>query len=309
MKRLVLFLFLFPMSTFFCYSQQVNTLNVYDWNTIRGSGFYESFGAHSLNAPGSADWYWGINVGHTLNNVLDSYHYNGQIAFAVNYYASSIPVMHIRSTTDLGQGLWAKVLHDLGDQTINGNLTVKNPSSYPFGINLDTDTPSHWVREFNFTHNKEKNMFSLGTYADDDQLIYGYLGGGETNNANYQSPWMVFRPFGYIGIGTRDPQSKLDVRGKIIAHEVEVKIQSGADFVFQPDYRLPPLSEVEAFIQQNKHLPEIPSEKQMQTEGLNVNEMQIKLLQKVEELTLYVIDLKKENEKLQSRIETLEQKN
>ncbi|WP_255498689.1 hypothetical protein [Dysgonomonas sp. ZJ709] len=107
---------------------------------------------------------------------------------------------------------------------------------------------------------------------------------------------------GNIGIGTESPQAKLDVRGKIIADEVQIKVNTGADFVFQPDYNLKPLSEVEQFVKTNKHLPEIPSEKQMIEEGLNVNEMQIKLLQKIEELTLYVIEQDKKIEKLQEQI-------
>jgi len=107
-----------------------------------------------------------------------------------------------------------------------------------------------------------------------------------------------------IGILTDNPQSELDVRGKIIASEVEIKVlpTGGADFVFQPDYNLMPLSQVESFVKENQHLPEIPSEQEMIENGLNVNEMQIKLLQKIEELTLYVIEQEKKNEKLQEQI-------
>ena len=70
--------------------------------------------------------------------------------------------------------------------------------------------------------------------------------------------------------------------------------------MFEEDYNLPKLTEVEEFIRANRHLPEIPSARQMQEEGLDIGEMQIKLLQKIEELTLYVIDLKKENEEMQN---------
>lgn len=114
---------------------------------------------------------------------------------------------------------------------------------------------------------------------------------------------------GNIGIGTENPKAKLDVRGKIIADEVEIKVNKGADFVFEPDYNLKSLSEVEAFVKKNKHLPEVPSEKQMQEEGINVNDMQIKLLQKIEELTLYLIQQEKLLLEQSEQIESLEKKN
>jgi len=80
----------------------------------------------------------------------------------------------------------------------------------------------------------------------------------------------------------------LDVAGDVRANEIVVNA-TGADFVFDPSYRLYPLSGLEKYIEDNHHLPEIASAKQMQADGLNVGENQVKLLQKVEELTLYTI--------------------
>lgn len=98
----------------------------------------------------------------------------------------------------------------------------------------------------------------------------------------------------------------LDVAGTIRAKEVKVEINAGADHVFNHKYDLKPLSDVEEFIKENKHLPEIPSEQQMQAEGLNMNEFQIKLLQKIVELTLYVIQQEKKNLELEQKLETLQ---
>ncbi len=103
---------------------------------------------------------------------------------------------------------------------------------------------------------------------------------------------------GNVGIGTTDPKNLLDVNGTIHAREVKVDLTGWSDFVFHPSYQLKPLTEVEKFIKANGHLHDIPSAAEVEQNGVNVGEMQKKLLQKVEELTLYVIELKKENEQL-----------
>jgi hypothetical protein len=115
---------------------------------------------------------------------------------------------------------------------------------------------------------------------------------------------------GNVGIGTTSPDAKLAVKGTIHTQEVKVDLQGAVapDYVFEKDYNLRPLPEVESYINMNKHLPEIPSARQMEEEGLHLKEMNLLLLKKVEELTLYVIELKKENEQQQKAIEALSKK-
>ena len=100
---------------------------------------------------------------------------------------------------------------------------------------------------------------------------------------------LIIKPNGNVGIGTNNPTARLTVAGNISAREVRVTANAGADFVFEDGYALRPLSEVEQFVQANKHLPEIAPAAQMVKEGVNTGAFQIQLLQKVEELTLYVI--------------------
>lgn len=116
---------------------------------------------------------------------------------------------------------------------------------------------------------------------------------------------------GMIGIGTKNPDEKLTVKGKIHSEEVRVDLQVPADYVFQKyyngsstlkeDYNMPTLEEVEEFTKANHHLPEIPSATQIKEEGLHLKEMTNLLLQKIEELTLYTIEQEK-------RIKALEKK-
>lgn len=110
-----------------------------------------------------------------------------------------------------------------------------------------------------------------------------------------------------IGIGTtlaNNPNSyKLAVNGKIGAKEVQIENTSAtwADYVFKPDYKLMSIEEVELFINKNQHLPEIPSAKDIEEHGHKLGEMDVLLLKKIEELTLYIIHLKKEIEELKKR--------
>lgn len=96
------------------------------------------------------------------------------------------------------------------------------------------------------------------------------------------------------------------VDGKITSTEIEVKLDVWPDFVFADDYNLMSLHEVEHFIQQNRHLPNVPSEKEVLENGVELGQMSAILLQKVEELTLHMIQLSKENEELRQRISDLE---
>lgn len=117
-----------------------------------------------------------------------------------------------------------------------------------------------------------------------------------------------------VGILCEDPKYPLDVKGTIRATEVRIEaIENWSDFVFDKDYKLPSLQEVETHIKEYNHLPDIPSGKQVIEEGISLSEMQAKLLQKIEELTLYTIEQNKRLDEQQrlileqnKRIEELE---
>jgi len=117
--------------------------------------------------------------------------------------------------------------------------------------------------------------------------------------------------FGFVGIGTTTPKYELSVNGSIVAKNaviVENLPGEWPDYVFRKDYSLQSLSDVEKFIASNHHLPGVPSQEEIKKEGLNLGEMEMIMMRKIEELTLYVIKIEKENEALRRQMEKLQTK-
>jgi len=113
---------------------------------------------------------------------------------------------------------------------------------------------------------------------------------------------------GSVGIGSQKIDGyKLSVNGKIRASD-DIKVYpetEWADYVFEEDYTLKTLEEVENYINTNGHLPNVPSAAEVEASGIELGAMDAKLLEKIEELTLYMIELKKQNDKLQQEVEVL----
>lgn len=131
---------------------------------------------------------------------------------------------------------------------------------------------------------------------------------------------------GNVGIGVEDPQAKLHVDGKILcsgeievadlnsnsinvnslnAKDIQMDMHGAADYVFDENYNLKSLSEVESYVNEHKHLPGMPSAAEMDANGVSVSKMSNLLLEKVEELTLHMIKLEKENAALKAKVESL----
>jgi hypothetical protein len=114
---------------------------------------------------------------------------------------------------------------------------------------------------------------------------------------------------GNVGIGTKNPQSLLSVAGTITAKKVHILATGWPDYVFDAEYRLPSLQELEQHIKQYKHLPGIPSATEVEENGIELGEMNKKLLEKIEEQALYIIEMNKTLKLLNERLEKLEKVN
>ncbi|WP_439488523.1 hypothetical protein [Algoriphagus sp.] len=168
--------------------------------------------------------------------------------------------------------------------------TAKNSSPKIDGGGLMFIRPAisgGWARGVNFYYTNMSRYLALGTYGNNENVERFYIAYGATPWTSGQGIYIL--PNGNTGIGTISPSEKLSVNGTIKTKEVNVTATGWPDYVFRPGYQLMPLSELDTFIQKNGHLPDVPTEAEVKENGVNLAEMNVKLLEKVEELTLYIL--------------------
>ena len=185
--------------------------------------------------------------------------------------------------------------HD-GQMFVDGNLGIGTSSpQYKLDVNGN-------FRFFNYNNFFVYNGFADILLKDASRGSGGRAIVHDTNNTlslNYENDFTGGTRIGNTFLVKGDNAS---LQGKFEAKEIKVTLTPTADFVFAAEYDLPKLEDVEKHIKDKKHLPEIASAKQMEKEGVNVGEFQIKLLQKIEELTLYTIEQNKRIKELESKI-------
>jgi len=148
--------------------------------------------------------------------------------------------------------------------------------------------------------------------TEQNKMILTNAGGGDIVFATgawneYNRIRVSLKPNGFFGIGTQNPDEMLTVKGTIHAQEVKVDLNGACapDYVFDEDYELMSLKELEDFINKYSHLPEIPAASDLEKEGMNLKKMNLLYLKKIEELTLYILQQKKQIEELQKEIDAL----
>jgi hypothetical protein len=248
-------------------------------------------------------WRGDGNVGIGTTNPGYKLHVEGGQTYA-NYYSNDgTYALTVENTGGDGCGLDVKAGYGTGK---GGTIArFRNQQGDSVTIKENGATSIKMYSDTNYAlnvRNTSGNGLGLDVWAG-----YGYdTTGIVARFRTTTNTCMIIRENGNVGIGTDDPGNyRLAVNGHIRTKEITVE-SDWSDFVFEDDYELMPLDRLEQHIKVNKSLPGIPTEEEVLKGGVKVGEIQAKLLEKVEELTLYVIELKKENEKLQKRITALE---
>ena len=243
------------------------------------SGFYQAL--NPINFPeGATSWWHLLDVRHT--NVANNY----AMQFSGSFEDQNL---WFRKTSNNGSQPWSKVVTEnanghviLGMNSINGKVAIGAESVHPlYSLYVNGDArfgditmggSNSWI-----LHSPDDTRSTLSiAYKVKDAWDWdwnkAFIIDGKTGNVK--------------------------VANKLEAKEIKVTTSPTADFVFEESYKLPKLEDIEKHIKEKKHLPEIASAKEMEKEGVNIGEFQIKLLQKIEELTLYSIDQNKQIQEL-----------
>jgi hypothetical protein len=232
----------------------------------------------------------------------------------ISFDFSSAGKARIQAYRNNSMGTTLQFLTNDDGDALGGEPSVRMQISRNGNVGIGTTNP------FSQLHVKDGSLTGTISLGNDlyPALIYSSAASGEFRIDNRSSfgGYISFYPNGQsktigseamriiasgnIGIGTAAPTEKLSVNGKIRAQEIKVEASPWPDYVFNKSYSLPTLLETEQHIKEKGHLPGIPSAAEVKANGIDLGEMNAKLLQKIEELTLHLIEKDKEIQLIKS---------
>jgi hypothetical protein len=269
-------------ATVFDYSPQINLQR----NTTNG-GYTQ--GIQTKLQDGTNNWFFG-NVQPTDWRVSKGDYSN--------------PLMLVTSSGKVG----------IGTENPSGKLDIFGGAVNPTNLILSANYINKYRWRFNtFDRGAAIDLDFTASDFDDNQETVLKLTRSTSGRPEFQLyNNTIVANDGKVGIGSANPDEKLTVKGKIHAEEIRVDLLVPADYVFEKyytgastlkaDYVMPSLAEVEKFTKANNHLPNVPSAQEIKDNGLQLGEMSNVLLQKVEELTLYIIEQNKKIEALEAKV-------
>nr|WP_315425082.1 hypothetical protein [uncultured Pedobacter sp.] len=197
-------------------------------------------------------------------------------------------------TTPIPNGIFGAVLGRLAEGDGTGNGTFVGVQGH--------NTNVVGGKSFSIVHNFYGQTNSSINFHRGGDITGGFI--SFSTNTNEEK--LRIDAYGNVGIGTTNPTERLSVNGKVRAKEIKVEASNWPDYVFEEGYQVGTLEGLESYIKANKHLPGMPSAKEVKANGIELGELNKKLLEKIEELTLHLIEKDKKIDALIKRVEVIE---
>ena len=285
------------------------TISTNDRLTIMASGAQRSVGLFAASGTGSAGIYFDASDGDFAGNDYASLLQMDDLSIQLKSHGTNPLIFSTNNINRIfidGQGYIGMGV-DVPQQKfhVKGATRIERESGGANYLEFYSDISGNYIRSNDPGTNQKNLYFQVNPTGPDETNRHMHFQAGTIGGVLQTR--MFIHANGRIGIGTTSPDATLTVKGDIHAREVKVDLAGAIapDYVFAPTYDLMPLYKVSQFIRQHSHLPEVSSAKEMESEGINLKDMNLLLLKKVEELTLYVIQLEERDKEYLEMINEL----
>ena len=284
---------------------------------IQAQPSYHTFGGiHADHPSGSYGFFTAKNNNHFTQN---AYYDGGWKSYGPSSTWGAASIIQTNTPGGYAMMVYIDQTISAANEPISGNHILALTNDGRLGLGTTPTQNLHVVGDDTkiLVEGSTSGAISLQQKDFDNSPIFEWQSYNGRIRLNYiddlvtRADIMNISDIGNVGVGTMpNPDEKLAVNGKISSKEIQVEIAPGAgpDYVFKEDYDLRSLEEVQSHIDRNGHLPEVPSAMEMESEGVELGEMNMLLLKKIEELTLYQLQLLEILKSQQERLEALESK-